>query len=387
MTSSSLRHDSLPTELWLEVFTLLDSAHSYVVSHAPFQAVPGVGAESKACRDYFTVVLVCRNWRAWAIGLLYRSLKLSKFVQAPLAYYGHLVRRAVVPYTTTATEIHNGPMLSTEILSLCPNLEVLVRPPFTPSPLSNPRFEFDATCPSLSKLKRLDWWNYIEASRSGGINSLTSVLERAPNIEYLFIGGAFSHFTAVPFHSLGDETTVCLPRLRTLRINLSNALLLRHVMYRWELPGLENVVLDAPLGRAGTDLVWEFLGPRLAVVELGKHVRFLLDQFLGPCLRRCPQLRQLNYYLFITAPPLLEENDSFPSVECIGIHLGHTPFLGTEADEWEHLDRHVDAFCSDAFPNLRRLRISEMRQSIYSNGRFTEVQRRLYEKGCVVELH
>ncbi|KAF7302529.1 hypothetical protein HMN09_00887300 [Mycena chlorophos] len=378
-------YDELPTELWLEVFAHLDE-RSYVVSHAPFQPLPGVAAEGAVSRDMFTVVLVCKAWRAWAIELLYRNFKLSKNVKVPPAY-GHWVRRAVVPYTTTATEIYARPM-ETEVLNLCPNLEVLVRPPYAPSRTRDPCFEFDATCPTLSQLKRLDWWNYIEASRSGGINSLASVLQRAPNIEYLFVGGAFSHFTAVAFHGL--KSVICLPRLRTLRINISNALLLRHVMQRWELPALEHLVLDAPLVGVGTDLLWEAVGPRLSVVELGKHVRFLLEQHILPCLRASPQLRELNYYLFLTNAPTLAGDDSlsFPSVECVGVHVAHTPFMGMEngAEEWEHLGRHVEMWCSDALPNLRRVVVFGRRAALFADERWSAMRRRLEDRRIMLDV-
>ncbi|KAF7302947.1 hypothetical protein MKEN_01257200 [Mycena kentingensis (nom. inval.)] len=379
--SDETAHHVLPTELWLEVFSHLD-ARSYAISHAPFQPVPGIAAEGKICRDYLSLILVCRQWRAWAMELLYRNFKLSDAnpsePKLPLEY-GPWVRRAVVPYTSTPTETFK-PMPSTEILGRCSNLEVLVRPPLARSLFGGPRFEFDATCPSLSKLRRLDWWYHAEASRSGGINSLAAVLALAPNIEYLFVGGATNSF-AVAFYRL-DNNPIYLPRLRTLRINIANAVLLRHIMYHWAVPVLENLVLDVPFA---TDLLWEALGPRLTGVEFGKHVQFLAEDHLGACLRGCPAVRELNYHILITAPPVLNADvDVFPALESLGVHLTDVPRLEDEAEEWASLARHFDAFCTDAFPNLRTLKLFGLTKGMAAHPRFVEIKKRVQAKGCMV---
>ncbi|KAJ7201345.1 hypothetical protein GGX14DRAFT_656373 [Mycena pura] len=384
----TVNHETLPCEIWLQIFFHLDT-RTYSVSYSPFQPLPGVASEGHVCSAYSTVVLVCRNWRAWAVELLYRNIKLSD--RSPLQEaldhrrgYGRWVRRAVVPYSTTATETCK-PMPSTEILGLCPNLEVLVRPPYALYPMQTLRFEFDATCPSLASLKRLDWWNHMEAARSGGINSLTAVLAVAPNIEYLFIGATQFRFTMVPQHGLSGAP-IKLPHLRTLRLNILNALLLHHIVYRWDLPALDNLVLDSPLVGAGNDVLWEVLGPRLDVVEFGRHVRFLLDQHLVPCLRGCPKLRELNYYLFAMAPPEMEPGESFPSVSSIKIQMSGTTFLDGEKEECAHFERHFDIFTGGIFPNLRRLLIFGMRQSVLKDARFIAMQKRLSDRGCILEF-
>ncbi|KAJ7201343.1 hypothetical protein GGX14DRAFT_571460 [Mycena pura] len=314
--------------------------------------LPGVASEGHVCSAHSTVVLVCRNWRAWAVELLYRNIKLSDRSPQQEALdhrrgYGRWVRRAVVPYSTTATETCK-PMPSTEI---------------------------------LASLKRLDWWNHMEAARSGGINSLTAVLAVAPNIEYLFIGAT----QMVPQHGLSGAP-IKLPHLRTLRLNILNALLLHRIVYRWDLPALDNLVLDSPLVGAGNDVLWEVLGPRLDVVEFGRHVRFLLDQHLVPCLRGCPKLRELNYYLFAMAPPEMEPGESFTSVSSIKIQMSGTTFLDGEKEECAHFERHFDTFTGGNFPNLRRLLIFGMRQSVLKDARFIAMQKRLSDRGCILEF-
>jgi hypothetical protein len=276
-------------------------------------------------------------------------------------------------------------MPSTEILSMYPNLAVLVRPPLRPSPLHTLRFDFDATCPPLVSLKRLDWWNHAEASRTGGINSLTTVLTAAPNLEYLFIGVVRPNFT--PFHGLG-AARICLPRLRTLRLSMASALLLRHVMCRWTLPALDRLVVDTPVAYGAMDILWEALGPQLRVVEFGKHVRFLLDRSFAACLNGCPSLRELNYYLFTTTPPNtdVEAGTVYPSVMSIGVHMADIAFLEDVQDEWEHLGRHFDVFAGGMFPSLCRLRIFGMLERMRRDERFAAMQQRLSDRGCSLEF-
>lgn len=275
-------------------------------------------------------------------------------------------------------------MRSTAILRLCPNIEVLVRPPYAPTPLRHLKFEFDATCPPLASLKRLDFWNHIEASRSGGINSLTAVLTAAPNLEYLFIGGGVSG----AFYGLA-AVQVYLPRLRTLRLSIANALLLRDIIHRWTLPALDNLVVDSPMPDMSMDMMWETLGPQLRVVEFGRHLRFLLNQTLTTCLKGCPSVHSIHYYLFIThsyAEAGPDADAVFPSVTSIGIHLSENPFLGDKRAEWEHLEQHFNAFTGGMFPNLKRLRLFSPRKAILTDARFAAIHQRLSDRRCVLEF-
>ncbi|KAJ7664951.1 hypothetical protein B0H17DRAFT_1091308 [Mycena rosella] len=382
---SLLHHERLPTELWLEIFTHLDGRTSaYSTWHTPFQPTPCVASEGNVGSAYTSVVLVCRNWRAWAIGLLYRNIKLLDGIRLKDGIdvpreYGRWVRRAVVPYSTTVTETCR-PMSSTEILGLCPNLEVIVRPPYG-TPLSSLRFDFDASCPSsLGSLKRLDWWHHWEASRSGGINSLTSVLGAAPNLEYLFVGGVPY---GPPFHGLIEH--IYLPNLRTLRLSINNAMLLRHIVQRWALPALNALVLDSPIVGV-MDMIWEALGPQLEFIEFGRHLRFFLHQVLTPCLQGCPSLREINYYVFMTAPPEMAPGAIYPSVTAVGINMTENAFLGDAQHEWEHLERHFDALTGEMFPNLRRFRVFTIMERMLTDERFSLVRQRLRDRGCIVEF-
>ncbi|KAJ6601279.1 hypothetical protein DFH09DRAFT_1020616 [Mycena vulgaris] len=381
---SFLHHDSLPTELWLEIFTHLDG-RSYTSSHAPFQPTPGVASEGGVGSAYSAVCAVCRDWRAWAIELMYRNIKISDGVRMNEGLdvpreYGRWVRRAVVPYSTTATETCK-PLPSTEVLGLCPNLEVLVRPPHSHTSSRRLRFEFDATCPALVSLKRLEWWNNWEASRTGGINSITAVLLATPNLEYLFIGGV--PYSTAPFYGLVPQ--IHLPSLRTLRLSINNAMLLQHIVHRWALPALNTMVLDSPIVGA-MDMIWETLGPQLEFVEFGRHIRFLLDPALTPCLQGCPSLREINYYVFLTAPPELAPGTDYPSVTSIGINMLGNAFLEETRAEWDHLAQHFDALAGSMFPNLRRLRLFAASEWLLADVRFKSMHQRMIDRGCMVEF-
>ncbi|KAJ7103004.1 hypothetical protein B0H15DRAFT_188237 [Mycena belliarum] len=384
---SSLHHGILPPEIWLEVFAHLEGRSYYTPWHTPpFQPTPCVASEGNVGSAYTSVVLVCRNWRSWAIGLLYRNIKVLDAAQlkgsldVPRAY-GQWVRRAVVPYSATVTETCK-PMSSTEILSLCPNLEILVRPPYVygHSPLRGLRFDFDASCPPLLSLKRVDWWHQWEAARSGGINSLTSVLAAAPNLEYLFVGGVPC---GPPFHGLVEH--IYLPNLHTLRLSINNAMLLHHIVHKWALPALNKLVLDSPI-LGVMDMLWEVLGPQLEFVEFGKHLRFLLDQALTPCLEGCPSLREISYYLFITTAPNMSPETVYPSITSIDINMSENAFLGDIQHEWEHLERHFEGLAGDMFPNLRLLRVFSMAERMRADDRFILMHQRLRDRGCIVEF-
>ncbi|KAJ7757508.1 hypothetical protein B0H16DRAFT_665903 [Mycena metata] len=246
-------------------------------------------------------------------------------------------------------------MPSTEILSLYPNLQILVRPPHRPL-FRSLTFNFDATCPPLFSLRRLDWWNHADASRSGGINSLIAVLCAAPNLEYLFIGIVRAQFS--PFHGLGGAGQINLPRLRTLRLSTANSFLLRHIVAQWTLPALGQLGHGhAHHCRGHGRDVGVVRATSSDYMELGKHIRFLLEENIASCLRGCPSLRELNYYVFTTTLPPVDAENIYPSITCIGIHMVEIPFLGELRDEWEHLERHFNVLAGTMFPGLRQLRI------------------------------
>ncbi|KAF8204435.1 hypothetical protein K438DRAFT_560952 [Mycena galopus ATCC 62051] len=120
-----------------------------------------------------------------------------------------------------------------------------------------------------------------------------------------------------------------------------------------------------------------------------RKARFLqlLEYHLTACLRRCPSLREINYYLFTTVPPEMDlEEAVYPSVESISIHMAEIPFLEDVQDEWEHMRRHFEAFSSGMFPNLRYLPIFGMPARVLKDERFSSMHKRLSDRRCVLEF-
>jgi hypothetical protein len=208
-------------------------------------------------------------------------------------------------------------------------------------------FEFDADIVPLPSLKRLEWWYNTSGERSGGINSLTVVLQNAPGLRCLFIAAVMNTVGYT-----GQPASIFLPHLEILWLHSANALLLRQIATCWSLPRLTHVIIDS-LQSVG--ILWEAFGPQLEVVEFGRSLRFLTHDFLTPCMESCPNLRELNYYICFTAPPMLE-SPGHTALTSIAIHCAQNDiFDGTGL--WDHVTKHFGFFRSGRIPNLRRLRI------------------------------
>ncbi|KAJ7757512.1 hypothetical protein B0H16DRAFT_1536889 [Mycena metata] len=361
----SLDHRILPVELWLEVFAHLEE-RSYGYSYTPFQPLPGSASQWEVKSAYTSVVLVCRNWHAWAIGLLWRNFKFPDTASAQAdsddllmdiqRKYGKWVLRVILPYSSTVTETFK-PILPTQMLELYPNLQILIRPPHRQSPFQTLKYDFETTCPPLFSLKRLVWWHYTDASRTGGINALLDVLSAAPNLEYLFIGVEHSQPAYLPHPPL---LHIRLASLRTLRLS---------AVHHWV-----RVLEDNP----------QTFGSQLTVVELGENIHFNSALSCLQPLQTCPSLRELDYHIFSTPLPETGPDVVYPSLTSIGFHVGDYSPAEWEHWEWEFLEKHFNVFMGPMFPNLRRFRIFEMPDKLPDL--FFRLQERLTARGFVLEV-
>jgi hypothetical protein len=229
------------------------------------------------------------------------------------------------------------------------------------------QFDYEVDCVPLPSLRRLEWWHYTEAERSGGINSLGVVLEHAPNIEYLFVGGVVG-YTQFAY--------VCLPALRTLRLHVINGLLLHQIVSKWLLPSLTHVVLDSPLVEQGLQSVWDRFGEQLAVVEFGKHLRFLMSDHLTTCLRGCPTLQEIGYFIFFTKVP--ETTEEHASITTVRLHSAVNSFLHTAEEVWAKLEGHFRFFMQLTF--LGRIILYGEWRGILGQRKFQEITQRLHDR-------
>ncbi|KAH9486377.1 hypothetical protein JR316_0000441 [Psilocybe cubensis] len=358
-------HRSLPKEIWLEIFEWATYNSSFPQDHhAPFRDVPHHGDDSD-----LPVRASLSGIRPGA-----HALKRALEVRQPSGRsYGESVQRVVLPYQSTVPTCFP---LSLEILGLCSYLHTLIRP--QRSVFDGLNFDNEVMGVSLPSLQHLEWWHSNEAERSGGINSLGAVLRGAPNIHYLFIGGVVGTTT-----TLQERQNIILPHLRILRLYIRSGLFLRQIITRWSLPSLTHLVLDSPPVKDGLQEVWEVLGDRLETVEFGKHVRFWMNDCLTPCLKGCPNLKELNYYLFFTAPP--ESTYVHSNLTTIGLHPHVNALLDDGNSIWTLIDQHFEILCGVSLPGLQRV-VLHGDWGILRHPRFAAIQENLRNSGRELQL-
>lgn len=321
----------------------------------------------------------CRK-TLWRYGAFFRPFELmcscSSFLCLCPRCYRPQVRRVVLPYPSTVPESGRA-IQSIEILKLCPQIHTLLRPRY--STFEGLRFDREVTGVLLPSLQRLEWCFNGEADRSGGINSLCCMLRNAPQISFLFVGGVFgNHYMCI------DPSPVGLSRLDTLRLNIGSGSLLRQIMLRWSMPSLTRLILDSPPVKEGLDALWEAFGSRLEVVELGKHMRFLMSDDLSPCLEGCPKLKELHYYFFFTNPP--DNAPHHAHLTTVRLHAAANGSLVEGAPLWRLVRRHWDFLCSDNLEALQRIVLYGDWRPILSHPTFQGIQQEVKAKGRTIEL-
>ena len=284
----------LPAELWLHVLRFATSTQKSLSSHyEPFQSHHDSAAISNAAlTDKLSMSLVCKQWHNLVRSMLYEDIRIGHGISALHAALDmpdsdgyraprYHVRRAVLPYASTATPTRHAPPVFA-LLALLPQLEVLVRPP-THSRTA-PVFEFPTDTPALPALRRLEWAFDPTggAARAGGINALDDVLRAAPALHELALSGT------MPLTALRQQP-LRLRALRTLRLAGGAAacpLVARQITY-WALPALETLVLH---GAARAEAL-EPLAAQVRVLELGHAVVPLEGSWIVDAF---PVLEELN---------------------------------------------------------------------------------------------
>lgn len=381
---------SLPVELWLEIFrwaTLSPSTSSLcATTYQPFQAASTVeGIDRDAVAVKRTLVCVCKLWRDLARDLLFEDVVISR--NAPALQHAlesggegeekyRRIHRACLPYLScTPYNYHDSETVAT-LLQSCPELEVLSRPRTAPFVSDVMTFDYPAVeCPSLQSLKRLDWWHYNEAARSGGYNALTEVLRAAPNLQYLSLGGDL-------WLNLMQRGSVELPSLTTLRIRQMNVLFPQQVC-RWSMPLLRNLVVDVFRTPRLLDTLWERYGEQLKAVELGKHLQFFVTDLVGHVLNNCHGLEELGYFIMFTAVPH-EPLQPHSTLTTIRWHA-HTNEILSGTELWSHLSDHAAVYTRSFFPALKRIVLHGNWEFALQDEQFLSLARKLGERGIEIE--
>jgi hypothetical protein len=279
----------------------------------------------------------------------------------------------VLPFSSTVTGVYDTSTCTTsiDILVLCSQLRILVRPRHRPH--HELHFHSEAQDVSFPSLKHLEWWHNNEAERTGGINSLTAVLSTASNLTYLFVAGAAGHAKLAPGH-------LSLPNLTTLRLRVPEGLLLYYIVHRWTLPALTHLILDVPSSSSqGFLMIWDKFGSQIRTIEFGKHLRFLLEDSISPCIRGCPSLEEINYYAQFTAPPELRQ--AHYSLRTVGLHYAANPYLTMLGSGWLSLELHFITLLGPHLPLLRRIVLHGDWGEVVAHPRFQPILERFVREG------
>ncbi|KAF9819763.1 hypothetical protein IEO21_01854 [Rhodonia placenta] len=383
---------TLPAELWMHIFRLSTiSPLTYrlrATTYHPFKTAPLIAQDDvEALKTKSALILVCKQWRALALDLLYEDISLGRPERLPKLLAdikgddidtpasGRWVRRANLPYSSSAT-VTPRPLVAVRILESCPRLEVLIRiGPFRPE--ADLRFEFPTDCPPLPSLKRLDWWHVNEAARSGGINRLGDVLQAAPNLEYLSLGGylMFCHM---------QPADISLPQLTTLRILRMNVLCVAQTC-RWSMPALRNLIIDTVEDIGIMDGFWGTFGEQIRTVELGHSLSYYVYDTLSYILPGCPRLEVLNYYVHFTAVPTALSKTS-NTLTTIGLHAHPNLLLPPESSEyWKRIQDHFAMLCGPSFSALKRVILYGAWDTVIDDIRYPFLIQPLLDRKCSIE--
>ena len=240
--------DELPEEVRLYIFRLatlkISQAEDIGVDYSSLEAVAlkerdWSDSAQRALTVKLTIVLVSKEWKRIATEMLYECIRiehgteslvgaLEKKADPSLEFdHGQWVRRIEISPHIKDFDPFN-PLILCRILECCPAVETIVRSAALSScgvKLLAPRLPPNSSFPSLTSVKRIDWWIpgrttrrlQIDASPNHISGFLKDLLLHSPNLRYLTLSGFHYH----QWDSHQDAPLSLshpLPLLTTLRI-------------------------------------------------------------------------------------------------------------------------------------------------------------------------
>ncbi|KAJ7628940.1 hypothetical protein FB45DRAFT_1004368 [Roridomyces roridus] len=404
-----------PPEIWRAILRFATAPETpRHVDYTPFEQLQEFQETAYAVQQEFSrlktcvsLVSVSRRFRAMAAEFLYEDVRISEArgleslllglmrsaAEGGPDHYGLFVKRLELPRRRTHIFLQpdtqpiaipapsNVPGLA-ELLALCPNLEVFVRPclrldaasvAFWSTLVANP-------CTStLLRLRRLEWHESDIDSRLYGTAHIARLREMvicAPNLRYL----------ALSSDRTNALTDLALPAsLSTVRFNCSyyhaqprrTSLFCRRPSYT---PHLQHLVLHTTLPPTQLDLLTTTAALSLRVLEFAFAPQMVLSaNTMRRILGRFPGLEELVYTLgapeIAVLPPA-----TYASVRRVRLKL--------DPDEWipsrPVLRGQVDALAGPAFPCLEQVVLHDEKRWAVKREMGREMVRRFLGRGCRV---
>ena len=386
----------LPPELQLHILNFATTTRKPKLDteYHPFDHVAPAptsttGASHRKKRAW-ALVLVCRLWRELTLPSLYKSLtvdgttrtdKLLQVLQTsaqrgPNDGYGRWVKRVdVFDWGVKRDELYDrgepypqDPTFLCDILSLCPQVEILVqRYQYT-----NPRSIADL---DVSRIKYLDWMPpHLGRHISRGSYLFAHVLTTSAHLTYLSIG----KLPRAPMLLVPYDLT--LSSLTTLQIRTAFNFLPK--LETWSFPKLKNIVTDSSLLWSSCSPILE--NPTIKVVELLGDSEFMKAEYLVPLLSTCLNLRELSYPI-ASIKPSSRFPTSYPSLQCVRFYHKANPEADGD-DFLTHVERHFSMFRRVRFPALKRIVLHGCWRRVLESHQFRTLYWTLQQEGIQLDL-
>lgn len=395
----------LPPELWSHIFRLATLTPAtdklFETKYRPFDNP--LGEEERALlnesdQTALSLASVSRGWREIALEFIYESIRLNHGMAGLLQALrspteagsgsgcGRWVKR--LELFVVEKEDPQSPVLPSDILKRCPDIQVLVKDDDDLLPHSIGDMD-------LSGIRRFDWWyaryrdgdhrfDTKEDDKSLGLSFLREVISRAPNLEYLLVAKRYSSSIT----SVHVPSSLTLSSLATLRVEGIGARL-RAEMETWVFPRLNTVVMDSRLLWMSSSSILH--NSSIKTVELIDDEEFLESQYLVALFSARPNLRELGYYInFVRPSPRYPS--VYPSLVCIRLHAKpnptviHATWPPTHGLMWSHIKLHFSMFTTSNFPSLKHIVLYGDWSQALDDLRFASICHALHVEGICLEL-